>query len=605
MNKFIILAFSFCLLQMTFAQQDTVALKTANISDAYLLRFSETQNKVVLSDSILKRNGSTLTNLLNFNSTIYLKESGAGMISSPSFRGTTASQTAVVWNGININSQFLGQSDFNTISSQSYNSIFIKSGGGSVAHGSGAIGGSIHLNNELKFNQGFQSEILAKTGSFGMYGIHLNSKFSDQKSSFQFNVGRNGSDNNYPYLDSDKKNRNGNYYNNSFNLSAAHKLNSRNTLSVFGEIFNGERHFSLISPNALPTKYQDYNSRFLIEWNSVFRKFNSTLKIARIGEEYRYFPTIHSKKHENGNGNTWLAKYDLTFQHKNLVLNALLDASHAEGSGTQIHFAKRQTASAGLLLKHRILKNLLYEGGARQEISDVYKSPFLYSLGLKWDVNSYYQLRFHSSKNFRMPTFNDLFWPGSGNPDLSPETSIQSEIGNQFQFRNFKIDITAFHNSIENLIQWIPLGSLSVPENVGNVKVMGIETTANYLKKWNNQQLEFSLNYAYNHSEDQRKSTQLIYVPFHKSSASASYSYRSISGYFQTMYTGEVFTDSNNLYSLQDYWISNAGLELNIGKNRKYLLGGQVLNLFNQKYENVLNRPMPGINYNVYINLKF
>jgi hypothetical protein len=36
-----------------------------------------------------------------------------------------------------------------------YDQIGIKAGGGSVTYGSGAIGGSIHLNNILDFNKGF------------------------------------------------------------------------------------------------------------------------------------------------------------------------------------------------------------------------------------------------------------------------------------------------------------------------------------------------------------------------------------------------------------------------------------------------------------------
>lgn len=35
--------------------------------------------------------------------------------------------------------------------SSDYNSISVKAGGGSVIYGSGAIGGTVHLNNDLVF----------------------------------------------------------------------------------------------------------------------------------------------------------------------------------------------------------------------------------------------------------------------------------------------------------------------------------------------------------------------------------------------------------------------------------------------------------------------
>src|SRR5690606_21015681 len=99
----------FAVTQTIYAQQDTVKLSGASISGNPLLEKNQTQSEIILNDSILKKNQPSLTQLLNFNSPIYFKENGAGMVSSPSFRGTTASQTVVLWNGININSQTTGQ----------------------------------------------------------------------------------------------------------------------------------------------------------------------------------------------------------------------------------------------------------------------------------------------------------------------------------------------------------------------------------------------------------------------------------------------------------------------------------------------------------------
>ena len=126
-------------------------------ADVYLKTFSNTQTVSVLKDSVISRSTSSLTNLLNYNSGVYFKENGLGMVSSPSFRGTTAQQTAVTWNGVNINSQFNGQTDFNTINIRNFDDVTVRSGGGSALYGSGAIGGSIHLNNQLKFNTGFKN----------------------------------------------------------------------------------------------------------------------------------------------------------------------------------------------------------------------------------------------------------------------------------------------------------------------------------------------------------------------------------------------------------------------------------------------------------------
>ncbi len=587
-----------------FGQQDTINLETINLADRYL-NYSETGHKTILSDSIIHRNGKSLTDLLNFNSLIYFKENGAGMVSSPAFRGTTASQTAVIWNGININSKMLGQTDFNTVNSMAYDNLMVRPGGGSIGYGSGAIGGSVHLNNEIRFSQGLKNRFFASYGEFKTYSADLKSSWSDDNFSFSVNLGRTGSDNNYKSPKSKQENLNGHFWNNNLSMTAAYKINSKNKLKFYGNIFDGDRHFPLVSPSAMRTKYHDYNTRSMIEWDGGFNRISSNLKLVRLGEEYKYYPNASSNNYEYGDSESWIAKYDVGYGIRNLSLNLIADYEYSRLKGSVIEFAKRNTASAGILLKHRIFEKLLYEASVRKEFSDSYTAPFLYSFGLSWQVKPYYRLSFNTSKNFRMPTFNDLFWPGSGNLDLKAESSQQYEINNQLNFGNFSFNLNAYHNDIKDLIQWIPVGSNSVPENVTAVKINGIEALVNYYYIRNNHKLEINMAYGYTSSENQKLKKQLIYVPSHRANAAAAYSIKKFTSYYQFSYNGKIFTDSQNTKPLKDYGLSNIGAEWNFGADRNLNLGVQVRNLFNKEYQNLINRPMPGRNYNVYVNFKF
>ena len=156
----------FLLCQCIFAQQDAIVLSEVVVSDSQLKNFTETKDIKVLNDSVIEKNRASLTSLLNYNSVIYFKENGLGMVSSPSFRGTTAQQTAVIWNGININSQLNGQTDFNTVSTRDFNSVSVQAGGGSTIYGTSAIGGSIHLSNNLSFKKQFSNDFYVSYGSF-------------------------------------------------------------------------------------------------------------------------------------------------------------------------------------------------------------------------------------------------------------------------------------------------------------------------------------------------------------------------------------------------------------------------------------------------------
>ena len=54
---------------------------------------------------------------------------------------------------------------------------------------------------------------------------------------------------------------------------------------------------------------------------------------------------------------------------------------------------------------------------------------------------------------FRAPTFNDLYYPGYGNPNIQPEKSKNTEAGLHYERSDLEAHVVAFSNSISNLIQ--------------------------------------------------------------------------------------------------------------------------------------------------------
>lgn len=596
--------------QVIYSQTDSITtLENVYLKSVRLKDSAYTTNITILNDSVLRKNQASLTNLLNYNSTVYFKENGLGMVSSPSFRGTTASQTAVLWNGININSQTTGQTDFNTINIRGYNKIELKPGGSSVADGSGAIGGTINLVNQLEYDAGFSNEIFANYGEFNTYGLDYRTSFSSKKLSFMLGVARNGSDNDYPYPETERINSNGHYQNTNISFASSSKLDSKNTLKVFANIYKGRRNFSVPTPNALKTKYTDFNTRSLIEWERVLGKFISNLKVATTTEEYRYFGNIASDFYTTATVNSLIAKYGLDYAFSNNILLSLgANYTRNDGKGSDIQAEIRNLAAAVVSFKHKISKSVLYEISLRQEANEAYGNPLLYSAGLSAQLTDFYQLKLNTSKNYRIPTYNDLYWQGLGNTDLKPEESYQGEISNNFQIKNASLSVTAYYNSVKNLLRWVP-GSDGIfrPENTNQVQIYGLESILNLEKKIDSHLFSFSATYAYTVSENEETRKQLIYVPFHKFTAFVGYGFKNFSAYYQYLNNGEVFTTTDNAteHILNSYMVANLGAEYALGKQKKYKLGVQVLNLWDEAFESVQNRPMPGRNYNCYINLIF
>ena len=161
------------------------------------------------------------------------------MVSSPSFRGTNASQTAVIWNGININSQLNGQTDFNTINTTNFDAIDIRSGGGSVQYGSGAIGGSIHLNNNLEFTSHFDTQLRLVYGSFDTRMTNISSSYGNSKFTVNAGIAYIDSDNDYKYLGTDRVNENGAFNNINLNLNLGYFISEKDILKLYHQSYNG------------------------------------------------------------------------------------------------------------------------------------------------------------------------------------------------------------------------------------------------------------------------------------------------------------------------------------------------------------------------------
>lgn len=92
----------------------------------------------------------------------------------------------------------------------------------------------------------------------------------------------------------------------------------------------------------------------------------------------------------------------------------------------------------------------------------------------EWRMNVNY------GTGFRAPTFNDLYYPGYGNPSVQPEKSKNTEMGLHYEKPDLEGHIVAFSNSISNLIQVsnancpVGTGVFGCASNVSSAKITGL-----------------------------------------------------------------------------------------------------------------------------------
>lgn len=585
---------------VAFGQSDSIHLQEVVLTDPFLSHHYKSQSQIKLNDSILKKNNASLSQLLQFESPVYFKENGVGMVSSPSFRGTSASQTAVIWNGININSSINGQTDFSPINAKSYDAIIVKPGGGSIAYGTGAIGGSIHLMDQMKWDNQLSQSLDLSYGSFDSYQGNYQLHYA--KDNFTSTVGyaRFQSDNDYKINNHLKKNRNGKYYFNTIDAHAGIRLNDHQ-LRLYSQFNFGSREFSLTDQFETPTMYNNQDYRIMGQWLINYNRWNSDLKLAYTHESNQFYPNRNSTTTQDLEVNNWIAKYYLNynFSHKQ-SLSLIAENTYSKGLGTNISTSDRNMFGLGLLYKHELSDQLHYEASIRQDFSSVYDVPFTYALGINYKPVDRYQIRLNVSNNYRIPTFNDLFWETGGNEALKAEKAFQLELGNDWKAKNLNIQTNIYYNDIKDMIQWIPNNQSSywTPVNHNHVKTYGAEIIADY--QWN--QLSFRGLYSYTESKNQLTDKTLMYVPKHQFHINANYQWKKWNIYMQNRWVDQVYTQTDNQKTIPSYWTSNVGL--GYAFNSIFRTQFTVNNIFDHAYQSIENRYMPGINYQFAINIK-
>lgn len=228
------------------------------------------------------------------------------------------------------------------------------------------------------------------------------------------------------------------------------------------------------------------------------------------------------------------------------------------------------------------------------------------------------------SRNYRFPSLNDLYFMPGGNPDLKKESGWTYDAGLSFALGRegvYSLSSSAnwFESFINDWIIWLPTtkGFFS-PDNIKDVHAYGIEMKGDLevilSKEWKlglNGTLSWtpSINEGEPRSPaDQSVGKQLPYVPEYSSTVTGRLTWKTWSFLYKWCYYSERFTMSSNDITLTgklpEYFMSNIALEKVISCEwADFSIKGAINNLFDEEYLSVLSRPMPGINFEVFLGI--
>jgi vitamin B12 transporter len=235
--------------------------------------------------------------------------------------------------------------------------------------------------------------------------------------------------------------------------------------------------------------------------------------------------------------------------------------------------------------------------GARYNITNEGVDSTIWDVSLKTPLIESIYFRSTVGTSFSVPTALQLYGKDPsrgryGNPDLDPETSLNTEIGIGGGWQYFTIDAGYFSHDIEDMIKRITLanGDSTYKNQGGTTKIKGVEISTGIGPF---QGVTFNLSATW--VDAKNGGEQLERIPEYYGSANVSY--RNTSGWFGAnlgaRYTGDVYERGLGTFkdvNYGDVFVVDASTFVRLGTNNHHKISLRIENIFDEKYASRYNK---------------
>ncbi len=611
-------------------QKDTLQLQEVSITESRYRHFN-TGNKTIETDStkleVFRQNN--LADLLSQNNSLFIKSYGSGNIATTSIRGGGASHTAVLWNGFNINNPMLGQLDLSLLPVSFIDNASIQYGGSGTMWGSGAVGGSIHLNNQQNYNKGLSIETGSSYSSLNNVQQNLSLKFSQQKWISVSRAFYRDAKNNFSFYNTSIENspliqqKHGEQIQYGLLQDNYFILNRHQKINVHVWLQNSNR---AIPPNMLQAsataEQADRSFKTSGEWQRTGDKIVWLARSAFFSDQIDYGDAT-SIIYSHSEAISWISEVEskINIGTKQL-LNAGLNNTLCEGKTSSYINNRQGQNKTSLFASYKYAHNndrFTAIASIRQEFVRGFTVPLTYSAGFTARPFNFLSLQGNVNKVYRLPTLNDLYWNPGGNPRLRPEEGYSEDIGCSLlvplKQTIFKSTVSLFNKNIGNWIMWLPAsGGVWSPQNIAKVLSRGLESNSSlafHIKKFK-LILGVSTNYVLSTNEkaksenDESLGRQLIYVPMYSGAANVTIHFQQFYFNCNQTYTGYRYTSSDNYEYLRPYTLGNMQAAYKFFF-KKYTLAAsaQINNSWNCAYQVISQQAMPLRNFQIGLSINY
>jgi vitamin B12 transporter len=477
-------------------QLENVVVTAARISQSEANTIGDIT--VVEREEIERNGANALTDVLRMQPGIQISTNGGpGTASSIYLRGTNDQHVVVLIDGLRVNSATLGTTSFESIPLSQIERIEILRGPASSLYGADAIGGVIQIFTR-KMEAG-ESHIHAALG-LGSY----NTKTAE--AGISGNTGRLKYGVNISSLDtggfSAKRIRTG--------IDADNDGYRNLGASAYLELALAEGHswglqfFETRGRSEFDSNYDNYNdqtlqsyaftskNQFTDFWHSTFKlgmgvdKSDSYARPNTNPLSTSFNPTGVSKFRTDQLQLTW--QNDLTLPVGTLTLAYdRLEQDVSSQSNMNTKYNRERNDDSFLASYLADINNHSLQLSLRENHNTQFGSFTTGGAGYGYRFSPAWRMTASYGKAFKAPSFNQLYFPNFGDPDLEPEKSDNIESSIQYSGQTWRAGVTVFENKIRNLIASAGPATVGCtfggfcPINIGKVTIQGATADA----EWN------------------------------------------------------------------------------------------------------------------------
>lgn len=552
----------------------------------------------VTREDIEARQVDSMPELLNGIAGIDVVQSGGpGKNTSFFLRGTESDQVLVLINGIRAGSVSAGTTSFELLPVEHIDRIEIVRGPRTSQWGSEAIGGVIQI--FTRSGEGLESgesqvEAGAGAGSYNTYTGHASVAGGNGTTHYQASVAyydTDGFDTREPVpgpFGVDQPDDDG-YDNLSFHVRGGHRFSGAFNVDAFVLRAAGTTEFDGNFQDKTDFVQQVIGAQ--ADWMVTG---NTTLRL-RAGEN-------RDEQDNFAPDNSFASRFD----SKREELSLLADVEAAPGQVMNLGvdyredkidsdstFTETSRDNTGVFAQYLgTFGNHNLTASVRHDDNEAFGNKTTGGAG--WSTNLPAGVKLYASYGtaFKTPSFNELFFPGFGNPELGPETSESIEFGIEGQPGWGWWSVRTYRTDVDHLIATVfdPTTGTATPENVDRARINGVE--AEIRTSAAGVDVAASLNLM--DHEDRTTGNKLPRRPDTSLSIDLSRSFEKLRVGGRLIAQGDRFDDVGNTVKVDSFVTVDltADYELSPG----LFLRGKIGNLFDENYQTAATFDSPGLN---------